>query len=154
MKTNRAKTLIIGGSRMHGVSAGAAATSLHNPTEDYSWPFRWSKIPDREIDLRLASKKSAGIEAVKSAATNNGFVIKDAKMFSPPGEYQRVKLSLYVATGADMCRGYDFAGFDETGKLVAVGKECAGLRGGGWLWIDGEFGDAIQKTPLSVLWEK
>ena len=63
---------------------------------------------------------------------------------------------MYVATGRSMRDGYDFAGFDYNGDLVAVGRESGGpgaFTMGGWLWIKDTFGDSIPKNELSVLWQ-
>lgn len=47
------------------------------------------------------------------------------------------------------------AGFDESGDVIAVGKESGGpgaFTCGGWVWIKDAFGYGIPTTPLSVLW--
>jgi hypothetical protein len=95
------------------------------------------------------------LDEIKTQALRLGFLVEDPMTFGTPGCYQGIQISLYVATGRSMSSGYDFAGFDQDGSLVAVGRESGGpgaFSSGGWLWIKGRFGYSIPSTKLDELW--
>lgn len=100
------------------------------------------------------------LDEIKREAVGLGFIVEDTATFITPGVCQGVPISLYVATGKSMSDGYEFAGFDETGNLVAVGRESGGpgaFTMGGWFWIKDGFGSQYgipkTRTNLSKLWE-
>jgi len=95
------------------------------------------------------------LDKIKAKALELGFVVEDPMAFVTPGCYQGVQISMYVATGNSMRDGYDFAGFDKDGILIAIGRESGGpgaFTSGGWLWIKDRFGDIAPSTKLDVLW--